>query len=56
MNANERALRISKLKPLLLVYGVLILLAVIANVLNPGFLAVSHIGTILRQMAFLGIV
>jgi len=56
MNSNERALRNSKLKPLLLVYGVMIGLAVVANILNPGFLALSHIGTILRQMAFLGIV
>ena len=56
MNSNERALLINKLKPLLLVYAVMALLAVIANFLNPGFLAFSHWGTILRQMAFLGIV
>ena len=56
MKSNEREIMRDKIRPLLLVYAVMILLAVIANILNPGFLALSHIGTVLRQMAFLGIV
>lgn len=56
LKENEKALLNSKLKPLLLVYAVMVILALVANFLNPGFLAISHMGAIFRQMAFLGIV
>ena len=38
------------------VYAVMVGLSIVANFLNPGFLSLSHIWTIVRQMSFLGIV
>lgn len=55
MNA-KKSLMTKKIVPLILVYAVMVGLAIIANILNPGFLGLSHIWTVLRQMAFLGIV
>jgi ribose transport system permease protein len=40
---------------LILVYGIMVLLAVIANFISPGFLGGDNIMTMLRQIAFLGI-
>ncbi len=54
MNA-KRSLMTKKILPLILVYAVMMGLAIIANILNPGFLGISHIWTVLRQMSFLGI-
>lgn len=55
MNTNEKSLFYKKIMPLILVYAVMVGLGIIANILNPGFLSFSHIGTIIRQMSFLGI-
>lgn len=52
---DTNSIGFKKTLPLILVYAVMIFLAVIANVISPGFLALGHIGSILRQMAFLGI-
>ena len=56
MNTNERSLTYKKIMPLILVYAVMVGLSIVANLLNPGFLSLSHIWTIVRQMSFLGIV
>ena len=56
MNTNERSLTYKKIMPLILVYAVMVGLSIVANFLNPGFLSLSHIWTIVRQMSFLGIV
>lgn len=56
MNTNERSLTYKKIMPLILVYVVMVGLSIVANFLNPGFLSLSHIWTIVRQMSFLGIV
>ena len=50
------SLMLKKILPLILVYVMAIILAIAANVVSPGFLAADHIGSIFRQMAFLGIV
>ena len=50
---DTNSIGFKKTLPLILVYAVMIFLAVIANVISPGFLALGHIGSILRQMAFL---
>ena len=52
---DTNSIGFKKTLPLILVYAVMIFLAVIANVISPGFLALEHTGSILRQMAFLGI-
>ncbi|MEG1012129.1 MAG: ABC transporter permease [Ruthenibacterium sp.] len=58
MTSNEKTNTIlrKRLVPLLLVYGVMVVLALIANVVSPGFLALNHLLSVLRQVAFLGIV
>lgn len=53
---NTKSLKMKKLLSLILVYLVALALAVVANIVSPGFLAPDHIGSIFRQMAFLGIV
>ena len=54
--SGDVALTRKKLLPLFLVYGTLIVLLVAAEILSPGFLAPQHMETIIRQVAFLGIV
>lgn len=56
MKTTEKSLTYKKIMPLILVYAVMVGLGIIANILTPGFLSLSHIGTIVRQMSFLGIV
>lgn len=56
VNNNDRALFRKKVMPILMVYGVLVLMLVIAQIVSPGFLELSHMDSLLRQMAFLGIV
>ena len=53
---KNQALEIKKILPIILVYAVALVLAVVANIISPGFLALNHIDSIFRQMAFLGIV
>ncbi len=51
-----RQLKLQKILPVVFVYAVMILLAVIINCVSTGFLTVDHIYSILKQAAFLGIV
>ena len=53
---EDMALAKKKLLPLFLVYGTLVVLLAAAEVLSPGFLAAQHMETVMRQVAFLGIV
>ena len=43
-----------KTLPLILVHAVMIFLAVIANVISPGFLALGHIGSIFKTDGIFG--
>ena len=52
---NSRSLKIRQILPLLMVYGVMAALALVANVINPGFLSQDNMYSILKQVAFLGI-
>lgn len=52
---DTNSIGFKKVMPLILVYAVMVLLAIVANIISPGFLALGHIDSILRQMAFLGI-
>ena len=55
---NDKAsvsLRLHKAVPVLLVYGVMIVLAVVANIINPGFLSAGNLYSIMKQVSFLGI-
>ncbi len=55
---NDKAsgsLRLQKAVPILLVYGVMVLLAVVANFINPGFLSTGNLYSIMKQVSFLGI-
>ena len=52
---NSRSLKIRQILPLLMVYGVMAALALVANVINPGFLSRDNMYSILKQVAFLGI-
>ncbi len=55
MKIDTKSIGFKKALPLILVYAVMIILAVFANIISPGFLALDHIGSLLRQMSFLGI-
>jgi len=50
-----KSLRMQKILPVALVYAVMVLLALVANFLNPGFLSGDNIYSIFKQIAFLGI-
>lgn len=52
---NSRSLKIRQILPLLMVYGVMVVLALAANIINPGFLSPDNMYSILKQIAFLGI-
>lgn len=52
---NFKLLEIKKIMPILLVYAMMILLAIVANIINPGFLSSDNLYSILKQVAFLGI-
>lgn len=56
LRTDDFSLAKKKLIPLLLVYGTLVVLLVAAEFLSPGFLKLNHMETVLRQVAFLGIV
>lgn len=45
-----------KTKPILLVYGILIAILIVAQIVSPGFISYDHMETVIRQSAFLGIV
>ncbi len=45
-----------KRKNLVFVYGVLVLLIIVAQIIRPGFASPSHLENLLRQSAFLGFV
>lgn len=52
---EERALLRKKLLPILLVYGAVIVLLIVGQILAPGFLTLNNLNNILRTTAFLGI-
>ncbi len=52
---NSRSLHMKRILPIIMVYMVMILLAIIANIMNPGFLSGDNVYSILKQVAFLGI-
>lgn len=52
---NSRSLYIKRILPIIMVYAVMLLLAIVANLINPGFLSRDNIYSILKQVAFLGI-
>jgi len=54
--ADSRSINREKIKPLIFVYGVLIILIVVAQIINPGFAAPDHLENMTRQAAFLGLV
>lgn len=54
--SKDAALARKKLLPLFLVYGTLLVLLLVAELMSPGFLAAKNLETVLRQVAFLGIV
>jgi len=45
-----------KIRSLFFVYGFLVILLPIAQIVSPGFLSLNHLGNVLQQAAFLGIV
>lgn len=52
---EEKALLRKRLLPILLVYGAVIVLLLVGQLLAPGFLALNNLNNILRTTAFLGI-
>ena len=52
---KENALKIKRIIPIIAIYAVMVALALVANFINPGFLSVGNIYSIVKQMAFLGI-
>lgn len=53
--SNERSLQLKQVYPVLLVYGVMVALAILANFINPGFLSKDNLYSVFKQTAFLGI-
>lgn len=53
---EKRRVLNDKTIPLFFVYGVIVVLLIVANTLKAGFLSASNISNLLRQSAFLGIV
>ncbi len=49
------SIRLQKVLPVILVYGVMILLALVANFINRGFLSTGNLYSIMKQVSFLGI-
>ena len=49
-------LKDEKIRSLLFVYGFLVVLLPVAQIISPGFASLSHMDNVLRQAAFLGIV
>ena len=49
-------LKQEKIRSLFFVYGFLIVLLPVAQIISPGFLSLGHLGNVLQQAAFLGIV
>ena len=45
-----------KIKSTVLVYAILVALLIVSEIISPGFLAPSHMESIIRQSAFIGIV
>lgn len=57
-SSGEKRSRIfnDRTMPLFFVYGVIVVLLIVANIIKPGFLSSTNISNLLRQGAFLGIV
>ena len=43
-------------KPTLFIYGMLVIVLVVAEIITPGYLSMDNLSNVLRQAAFLGIV
>ena len=52
---NSKSLKIKRILPIIMVYAVMVVLALVANIINPGFLSSDNVYSILKQIAFLGI-
>lgn len=55
-SAKAPSLLQEKTKPILLVYLILLVILMAAQMISPGFLSFDHMETVIRQSAFLGIV
>jgi ribose transport system permease protein len=55
-SAKAPSLLQEKTKPILLVYLILLVILVVAQLISPGFVSFDHMETVIRQSAFLGIV
>ena len=56
LNKKPEFFRFEKIRSLIFVYGFLVVLLPVAQIISPGFLTLSHMGNVLQQTAFLGIV
>ena len=52
---KNNSLKLKKVLPVILIYVVMVVMALIANIINPGFLSVDNVYSIVKQVAFLGI-
>jgi len=52
---KNNSLKLKKVLPVILIYVVMVVMALIANMINPGFLSVDNVYSIVKQVAFLGI-
>lgn len=54
--SGKRLAAVSANKQLIMAYGVMVLILILAELVSPGFLALSHLDSIMRQICFLAIV
>jgi len=52
---NSRSLAMKRILPIVMVYAMMVVLAIVANIINPGFLSGDNVYSIFKQIAFLGI-
>jgi ribose transport system permease protein len=53
---NTKTIQWEKMKTLIIVYIVMVLLIIVAQILRPGFASFGHLENVARQSAFLGLV
>lgn len=52
---KNNSLKVKRVLPVIMIYAVMVVLALVANMVNPGFLSRDNIYSIVKQVAFLGI-
>ena len=52
---KNNSLKLKRILPLILIYAVMVVMALVANMVNPGFLSRDNVYSIVKQVAFLGI-